>query len=381
VRILHTSDWHLGRSFHRVGLLDAQAAYIDHLVDVVRDEKVDLLLVAGDVYDRALPAVDVVWLLDETLARLSSAGVQVIISSGNHDSARRLGFGSQLMDRAGVFVRTKVSALADPILVSDGHGQIAFYPIPYLEPSLVAEQLAAEPTHEGVLGAAIERIRVDRGRRDPALRSVVLAHAFVAGGHTSESERDIRVGGVSIVPTSLFEGVTYAALGHLHGRQELTPTIRYSGSPIAYSFSEQTHTKSSWLVEIGAHEVKSVTEVAAPVPRALAVLRGPLEELLSDHRHESAEIAWCQITLTDPIRPRSAMERLRRRFPHALELRFDPQGAQAERLRYADQLSGRSDLDICCGFLDHVRGHRNDPAETVVLRQALEATRLLEVES
>jgi len=285
------------------------------------------------------------------------------------------------MDRAGVFVRTQVSTVADPILIPDSHGQIAFYPIPYLEPGLAADQLGAEPTHEGVLGAAVEQIRVDRARRDPTLRSVTLAHAFVAGGHTSESERDIRVGGVSIVPTSLFDSATYAALGHLHGRQELTPTIRYSGSPIAYSFSEQAHIKSSWLVDIGAAEVESVTAVAAPVPRALAVLRGPLEELLSNHRHETAETAWCQVTLTDPIRPRAAMERLRRRFPHALELRFDPQGAQAERLRYADQLSGRSDLDICCGFLDHVRGHQNDAAEAAVLGDALAATRLLEVES
>ena len=153
-----------------------------------------------------------------------------------------------------------------------------------------------------------------------------MAHAFVTGGVGSESERDISVGGVSAVPPTVFAGVDYTALGHLHGRQEVAEGVRYSGSPVAMSFSEWAHRKGSLLVDLsGAAPV--VERVEAPVERPLAVLRGTLDQLLTDPAHRGAEAAWCQVTLTDPQRPLGAMDQVRRRFPFTLELRFDPQGA------------------------------------------------------
>ncbi len=137
MRLIHTSDWHLGRTFHRVGLHDAQARFLDHLVEVVAAERVDVVLVAGDVYDRALPAVDTVALLDDALVRLRGAGAQVVLSSGNHDSAQRLGFGSRVMAAGGVHVRTDPRGCGEPVLLEDEHGPVAIYPLPYLEPSLV----------------------------------------------------------------------------------------------------------------------------------------------------------------------------------------------------------------------------------------------------
>jgi len=210
VRLIHTSDWHLGRSFHQVGLLGAQAAYLDSLVDVVRRERVDAVLVSGDVYDRAMPSPETVDLLSQSLLRLVDAGAQVVVSSGNHDSAIRLGFASGLLERAGVHLRTSVADVGRPVLVGD----VAVHPLPYLEPALAADALGAtERTHAGVLRAAMTRVRADAttgGRR-----TVVMAHAFVTGGVSSESERDISVGGVSRVPTSLFDGFAYGGLGHL----------------------------------------------------------------------------------------------------------------------------------------------------------------------
>jgi exonuclease SbcD len=147
VRLLHTSDWHLGRSFHRVGLLDAQAAVLDHLVSVVREERVDAVVVAGDVYDRALPAVDAVELLDDVLDRLVDTGATVVVTSGNHDSAQRLGFGARRSARAGLHLRTRAEGLADPVVVEDRHGPVAMYGLPYLEPALVAGQLGADRSH------------------------------------------------------------------------------------------------------------------------------------------------------------------------------------------------------------------------------------------
>jgi len=372
MRLIHTSDWHLGRSFHQVGLLGAQAAYLDHLVEVVRCEQVDAVLVSGDVYDRALPAPDTVALLSQTLVRLVDAGAQVIVSSGNHDSAVRLGFGAALMERAGVHLRTSLADVGRPVLLGD----TAVHPLPYLEPALAADALgASERTHAGVLRAAMERVRADAAQRAGS-RVVVMAHAFVTGGVTSESERDISVGGVSAVPPRVFAGADYTALGHLHGAQQVAPGVRYSGSPVAMSFSEVTQRKVSLLVDLSGPE-PVVQPLAAPVARPLAVLRGTLEEVLSDPRHQGAESAWCQVTLTDALRPLGAMDQVRRRFPHTLELRFDPQGRAVPLRPYAARVAARSDLDVCCDFLEHVRAGRGPSAEERdLLATAVEQSRV-----
>ncbi len=373
MRLLHTSDWHLGRSFHQVGLLGAQAQFLDHLVEVVRDERVDAVLVSGDVYDRALPSPDTVALLSEAVTRLVDAGAQVVLSSGNHDSAIRLGFASNLLDRAGLHIRSAVDQVGRPVLVGD----LAVHALPYLEPALTADALGAtERSHAGVLEAALTRVRADLAQRRPGA-SVVMAHAFVTGGEPSESERDIRVGGVAAVSPALFDGVGYTALGHLHGRQEVQDRIRYSGSPLAMSFGEWRQRKGSLLVDLDPAGHLLVAPVDAPVPRPLAVLRGDLEDLLEDPRHAAARSAWCQVTLTDPTRPAGAMDRLRRRFPHTLELRFDPQGAAVAVRSYADRARTVSPVEVCCDFVAHVRaGAPVTDHEREVFTRALEHSRV-----
>ncbi|MFP5310803.1 MAG: exonuclease SbcCD subunit D [Actinomycetes bacterium] len=390
MRLLHTSDWHLGRSFHGVGMLDAQRAFVDQLVAAVERDRVDVVLIAGDVYDRALPGVDVVHLLDDALVRLTAAGAKVMLTSGNHDSAIRLGFASRLLERGGVHLRTRVADLAVPLLLplgTDRAGKpavLALYGIPWLEPRLVAEQLGAETaSHFEVTRAATALIREDISRRTAAatVHSVVLAHTFASGGISSDSERDLSIGGVGAVPLDLFDGFSYTALGHLHGRQQLSDSVRYSGSPLAYSFSEASHQKGAWLIEVGPEGVTSVEEIQWESPRSLAVLRGTLAELLAEPGYAWAENAYCQVTVTDAQRPARAMERLRARFPETLVLTFDPQGAPADtRASYSSRLAGApDDLAVCCGFLEHVRGRETDQAEKAALAAALESVRLLEV--
>src|SRR6476619_2033816 len=353
MRILHTSDWHLGRSFHREGMLTHQAAYVDHLLEVVEHQRVDLVVVAGDVYDRALPHVDAIRLADETLARLAASRAKVVLTSGNHDSAQRLGFSSRLIDAAGVFIRTDASSVGTPVVLEDEHGPVVVHGIPYLDPDAVREPwgLAAR-SHEAAMTEAMRRVRADLSARTRGTRSVVLAHAFVAGAEPSDSERDISVGGVSLVPTSVFDGIDYTALGHLHGRHTLTESVRYSGSPLAYSFSEADHRKGSWLVDLGADGLTSAEFVDAPVPRALARLRGALDDLLLDPALARHEGSWVQATLTDDVRPREPMERLRRRFPHTLQLSWDPAGARAGSGASFRPAAGRSDHAIALDFLD-----------------------------
>ncbi|MFI6708094.1 exonuclease SbcCD subunit D [Nonomuraea sp. NPDC050478] len=366
MRILHTSDWHLGRSFHRESLLDGQAAFVDHLVETVRAERVDVVLVAGDVYDRALPPVDAVALCNEALRRLREAGARTILISGNHDSARRLGFGAALIEASGVHLRTDPAQAWEPVVIDD----VAFYGIPYLEPELVRRPWElTERSHTAALTHAMDRVRADAARHP---RSVVLAHAFVTGGAASDSERDISVGGVAHVPLAAFAGVDYVALGHLHGRQRMSETVRYSGSPLAYSFSEAGQLKGSWLVTLGSR----AEFVPAPVPRPVGRLSGRLDDLLTSPRYEYVEDHWLQVVLTDPVRPRAAMDRLRARFPHTLALSFEPEGERAAPA--PARLQGRPEAEVALDFVREVRGEPATREEQELLRRAIEESRVKE---
>jgi exonuclease SbcD len=295
----------------------------------------------------------------------------VVRTSGKHDSARRLGFNSRLVDAAGFHLRTVADAVDSPVVLDDGHGPVAVYAIPYLEPDLLRRAWGLTVrSHQAAMDAAVARIRADLARRR-GTRAVAVAHAFVAGGRASDSERDISVGGVSLVSAATFDGLDYVALGHLHGRQTITDTVRYSGSPLAYSFSEADHVKGSWLVDLDARGRVSATFVEAPVPRRLARLTGTLERLLTDPGHAAAEDAWVQATLTDAVRPAQAMSRLQERFPHTVALVFAPSGGGAPRARVTTE--GRTDHEIAVDFVAAVRGEGATAAERDLLLAACDA--------
>jgi DNA repair protein SbcD/Mre11 len=412
MRFLHTSDWHLGRSLHRADLRQAQSKFLDHLVETARAEQVDAVLVAGDVYDRAIAPVDSVALCEDALARLRDTGARVIVISGNHDSALRLGVNSALIDTAGVHLRTNRARLAEPVLLTDEHGPVAVYGVPYLEPALglpdetPAEAAAETPaeaagrapdpgaghqpprprSHATVLGQAAARIRADAAARGMN-RTVVMAHAWVAAGGTdderrdaaarqqSSSERDISVGGIGYVPAGLFDGFSYVALGHLHGQQTLAEHLRYSGSPLPYSFSEKHHKKGSWLVEVGLDGKTRVERVAAPVYRRLTELTGRIEDLLASADYAGHEDDFVAVTLTDAARPEAAMDRLRRRFPHVLTLDFKPEGVTRDQRSYRERVRGRDDLTVAAEFVKHVRNTEATQVEQGLLAEAFTAAR------
>jgi len=385
MRLLHTSDWHLGRSLHRADLRAAQSAFLDHLVEVARAERVDAVLVAGDVYDRAVPPVDAVELCENALLRLHDTGAQIVLISGNHDSARRLGFGGGLLEKAGVHLRTRPGALARPVLLEDAHGPVAVYGVPYLEPDAVRNELPGTGDHDvprghaGVIGHAVACIRADADARGVA-RRVVMAHGWVSGGAASESERDITVGGVGQVPADLFAGFGYVALGHLHGQQTVAPHLRYSGSPLPYSFSEASHRKGSWLVDLDAAGTAHVEQVPAPVHRRLSVLRGRLADLLASAACTQYEDDFVSVTLTDPSRPEGAMDALRARFPHVLVLAFEPEGTGPDGRGYRARTAGRDDLAIAAEFVRHVSNAPPTPGEERLLASAFAAVRAREAE-
>ena len=379
MRLLHTSDWHLGRSLHGAELLTDQEAVLGALADVVAAEAVDVVVVAGDVYDRAVPAADAQAVLDRVVGRLVNAGAVVVLTPGNHDSARRLGTFSGLLAVAGLHVRASTARIDEPVLLGDEHGEVALYGLPFLEPEVARHELGlggrgegVARSHAAVLAEAMDRVRADLFLR-PGARSVVLAHAFVSGGLPSDSERDICVGGVDLAPAAVFDGVDYVALGHLHRPQELTPRLRYSGSPLPYSFGEAGQAKQAWLVDLDAGGLADVRPVPLATPRPLTVLTGTLADLLTGPAHAGAEEHFVSARLTDPARPADPMRRLQTRFPHCVHLEWLGGARDPDGRSYRERLRGRGDLEIAEEFVRHVRGVEAGPGERDLLGRALAA--------
>ena len=381
MKILHTSDWHLGRTLHKVDLHEHQEAFLDWLVALVEAERVDVVVIPGDVYDRAVPAVTSVKLLDSALARLAGTGATVVLTSGNHDSPERLGFGRSFM-RPGIHLLTDVPGIDHPVSVNDEHGEVLFFGLPYLEPDRARTELVAdgEPplarSHEAVTRAALDRVR-DRAATHSGARTVVLAHTFVTGGEASDSERDLSVGGVDSVPAGVLGGIDYLALGHLHGCQDLTRTVGapawYSGSPLAFSFSERNHRKSVLMVELGAPGTPAeVRRIETPVPRPLTELRGTLEQILARRDEHGGD--WLKAIVTDPARPAHLQELLRDAYPHLLVTEYAPEGREAREGTPVVRRE-QNPLEVMDEFLAHVTGAAPTTAEHEVLDRAYTAVR------
>lgn len=402
MRLLHTSDWHLGRTFHGASLLEEQAAAMARIVAIAREGEVDAVLIAGDLYDRAIPPAEAVRLFNDTLAQLRDTGAAVVAIAGNHDSHVRVSVYDPLLSALGVTIRGDVRRCHQPVLVSPRRGgpPVAIYPLPYLDPTVDGEALeeipagataaatlapaasdpAAAPVsgrlrHEEVTRLALARIRRDLQAR-PGHRSVVVAHTFVAGGETSESERDLTVGNVDRVSVEAFAGFDAVALGHLHRPQELDGArLAYCGSPLPYSFSEEGLPKSVRLLELGPSGGPTVEPVPLNVGRPLATVEGPIERLLRDPELEGAVGARVRVILTDEALPLQAKARLQRRFPHIAELRHRPPHVERFSIseRHQRVRQAASPLELLTAFFSDQQGRQATEAEARLLRGALEA--------
>jgi exonuclease SbcD len=396
MRFLHTSDWHLGRLFHGTSLLDEQSAAVERMVEVATEQRVDAVLIAGDLFDRAIPPAPAVELLDEALLRLRDTGAVVVAISGNHDSPTRVGYGERIMSRAGVTVRADVRRSGEPVIVPSGDGgpDVSVYALPFVDPVSADHTDPGQdgsdpdragprrrPTHEQAVERALQAARADRRRRR-GTRSIVMAHAFVASAAprldeapvaTCDSERELTAGGTGRVGPSTFAGFDAVVLGHLHGHQSWGDgRIAYSGSPLRYSFSEEHHTKCVRVVDLGADGTLTAEPVELGIGRPLRTVTGPLADLLADPTLRSAEPARVRAVLTDVELPRQAMAQLRARFPFTAELVHRP----PERPGHTAMTSGqavrrRQPLDLAVQFLADQWGEDPDPAARTLLRRAV----------
>jgi len=371
MRFLHTSDWHLGRILHGRSLIEDQAHVLDRFVDLVRDARPDAVLIAGDVYDRAVPPAEAVELLDDTLSRIVlGQGVPVLVIAGNHDSPERLGFGARLLAERGLTIVGRVDA-PRAVAFEDDWGRVVVHPLPYAEPALVRDAFGDDVAdHEAALAALLGRVRA---AHPAGVRSVVMAHAFVAGGAESDSERPLSVGGSAVVDAGLFDGFDYVALGHLHRPQRVgADHVRYAGSLLKYSTSEAGHAKSVSLVELRAPGERTVEEIALAPLRDLRVLTGSLDALIASAATDPAREDYVFARLTDRGALLDPMARLREAWPNALgcertvlSVAGDGAGARGR----ARELDTRA---LFGDFFREVTGEALDDAQTAALDEVLE---------
>jgi exonuclease SbcD len=357
MRILHTSDWHIGRTFHGHSTLASLRGVLETLVAQVRDNDVDVVIVAGDVFDSATPAAECYTLLTDILRALAETGARVVVTSGNHDSAARLGFQAGLL-REGIHVVTDPLAVGVPITMTDADGPVHIYGIPYLEPARVRHLWEGVElrTQAQTLAHAMGLVRADLARRGG--RSVAIAHCFAAGIEpTPGVEREIRQGDLDVVPLAVFDGPDYVALGHIHGRQRVSERVRYAGAPLHYSFGEKDRLRGSWIVDLDADGLGDISWLDLPVPRRLEVLRAPLDELLAHERYAGAEDAWVSVEYVDTLPQRDVMRRLQHRFPFCASVVHSPARTRPDDARtYVDRVrAARSDRELIDAFLTHVR--------------------------
>jgi len=338
MRILHTSDWHLGRLLHGLHMTEDQAYVLEQVVELAGDTRPDVVILAGDIYDRAVPPPDAVTLLDHVLSRLVlEVGVRVILTSGNHDSPDRLEFGSSIMEGPGLHISARLKGDIHPVIIEDDDGPVYFYPLPYAEPALARARLGLETIsdHQTAMDALVGRIRESRPRD---VRSVLIAHAFVAGGTESESERPLSVGGAGTVEASCFEGFDYVALGHLHRPQRAgDKRIQYSGSLLKYSFSETNQEKSVKLIDLDGSGRCDVETLPLTPRHDVRTISGYLEDLLSNPEKGPGREDYLSVTLLDTGALYDPIGKLREVYPNVLHI--------TPRTQQAKDRAGRSAID------------------------------------
>lgn len=375
MRLLHTADWHLGRLFHGRSLLEDQTHALEGFVSLVAEVRPDAVLVAGDIYDRAVPPFEAVNLLDDVLSRIVlGLGVPVALIAGNHDSADRLGFGARLLAERGLMVAGGLRpGTVDSLILNDRWGEVRIYAVPYAEPALVREW-SGQPVsdHDAAMGVILDTVRATH----PATaRAVVMAHAFVAGGSESESERPLTVGGSGCVAPQRFAGFDYVALGHLHRPQNVgAPHVRYAGSLLKYSLSEVDHPKSVSLVEMRGPGDVNVEAIALPMRRDLRVIEGELRALIEAGATDPLREDYVFARLHDRGAVLDPVTRLREIYPNVLGCeRTVLMRARDERAGFSAVAAPRDTQTLFADFVAEVSETSMDEAERVIVREALAA--------
>lgn len=323
MRLLHLADLHLGKKVNEFSMLKDQQYVLEQVVTLACTKSVDGVLVAGDVFDKTVPSVEAVSLLDDFLTKLSDHHIPVYLIGGNHDSVQRLSFGAHLLEKSGVYVAGEYSGEVQKVCVEDGYGPVDIYLLPFIKPSQVRaawkEEAQGIETYQEAVSFVLQKTQIN-----PAHRNILLAHQFVAGASVCDSE-ERSVGGIDQIDVSCFDGYDYVALGHLHGPQQVgRETVRYAGTLLKYSFSEIQHHKSITIVELREKGAVEIQTFAVRPLHEMRQIRGSYEEITRRSNYENTDTQdYMRIILTDEEDIFDAVGKLRTIYPNLMRLEYD----------------------------------------------------------
>jgi exonuclease SbcD len=372
MKFIHTSDWHIGRQFHNVSLLEDQRHVLAQLLRYIEEEAVDAVVIAGDIYDRAIPPATAVDLLDEVLTKITmDLGVPVILIPGNHDSAQRVRFGSKQLRQSGLHIIGDLADITRPVVISTQTGEVAFYGIPYNDPEMVrhfsGEDVNSYDDAHRYLVNKISSVK------SSTQANVLISHCFIDGAEESDSERPLSIGGsdrVSYQPCEVFD---YVALGHLHAPQyKGAKHIRYSGSILKYSFSEQLHNKGVTLVELDQNGVANTTLLPLIPLRNMRIIEGELASIIEQGKVDPRKQDYLLVRMTDRHAILEPMAKLRDVYPNVLQLEKPGMLSSGDQIMSREKLK-RGELDMFRDFFVQVSGQYMTPAQDSAIEETISA--------
>ncbi|QDP01634.1 exonuclease SbcCD subunit D [Thalassotalea sp. PS06] len=395
MRFLHTSDWHIGRLFQNISLLEDQQFVLSQIKELAISHKVDAIIVAGDIFDRSVPPAQAVDVLDRFLVDLQQHNIPVIMISGNHDSAKRLRFGARQMRLANLHILADLQQASEPVIIEGQSGDsVAFYGLPYHDPVEVREAFAKQITeqygedkilrsYDDAHTFMAEQILKNHQQHHSSMPSVLISHCFIDGASESDSERPLAIGGADRVSWQPLKDFDYVALGHLHGPQyKGAEHIRYSGSPLKYSFSEHKQNKSVTLVELTQGKPAQITLLPLQARHNLRVLEGELQDLLTSGKNDPDFDDYLLVRLTDKKSLLEPLARLRKVYPNVLQMERR-QFSEFYQANNKDDEPGahgdlkKDELQVFTEFFSQVTDNELTDSQQQILKDAVEQAKAI----
>ena len=372
MKILHLSDLHIGKRVNEQSMIEDQAYILDEILRITNDKAPNAIVIAGDIYDKSVPSAEAVSLFDDFIVKLSKTRIPVLIISGNHDSAERLAFASELIERAGIYISPVYNGEIKPVTLSDEHGEVRFYLLPFIKPLNVKRFFEGEEigSYTDALRVAISSMNIDT-----SVRNVLVCHQFVTGATRSESE-DISVGGTDNVDAGVLKDFDFVALGHIHGPQNIgSEKIHYCGTPLKYSFSEVNHKKGVSLITLGKKGELSIERVPLVPLRDMREIKGKYDELMRRDYYESTTLQsdYVHIILTDEDDVPNAINKLRTVYKNILRLSYDNKRTRAlSHIEGAPEVEGRTPYELFADFYKEQNGDELSAEQDAFVRDLIE---------
>lgn len=371
MKLVHLSDLHLGKRVNEFSMMEDQKYILEQILSVVEAERADGVIIAGDIYDKPVPTAEAVQVFDGFLTRLAALGTAVFAISGNHDSAERIAFGSQLMSGRGVYLSPVYNGEVKAVHCQDSYGEVEIWLLPFIKPATVRHALLDETieSYQDAVKAAVDKIEAD-----PAKRNLLIAHQFVTGASRCESE-EVSVGGLDCVDASIFDAFDYVALGHIHSPQKIgRETLRYCGTPLKYSFSESEQEKSVSVVELKEKGVTEIRSIMLKPLRDMRKIRGSYLEVTALSFYEGTNTDdYLQVTLTDEEDIPDGLQKLRIIYPNLMRLEYDNKRTRdSQRIEAAAETEKKSELELFEEFYELQNNQPMSGQQTEYVRRMIQ---------